>query len=342
MSDSYYSNHEIALDATSRVQQVYWRLVLVFVILVAISFIPSFFAAVPKRVINNEKCKALAEYDVSFAEETNMQTMVDIPTFDEFVEIERNTKSGKTPEFFIDNLPGISSTDFTSHRKQITAPYSQKSALVDLISNIASFLLFVFVIGPVNAGYARTILDYKDDGISYTPSDLTPQEMKEANTASFVSGTKDIFSFALKEKRYPGFVRSYFLFFGLTHIGSLLRNVQTISGLTVLAFPVLALTLVGLWFAVFEFTFIDYILADDPEISTAEAFKLSRKLMRGNKGRLWGIMFSFPLWILIVIVSCGLGFVFFAPIYRFAIGSFYEYLRYGRRTAEPDVEENAL
>ena len=70
-----------------------------------------------------------------------------------------------------------------------------------------------------------------------------------------------------------------------------------------------------------------YILIDDDNMSASEALKLSKKMMKGYKGRLFCLGLSFIGWILLCCLTFGIGFIFLAPYIGTAYANFYEYLR---------------
>ena len=72
------------------------------------------------------------------------------------------------------------------------------------------------------------------------------------------------------------------------------------------------------------------------DISTLEAMKLSKELMRGNKWRLFCLRFSFIGWYLLGVCSLGIGFIWIIPYQKVAEAAFYESL------ADKDYERHYL
>ena len=70
-----------------------------------------------------------------------------------------------------------------------------------------------------------------------------------------------------------------------------------------------------------------YIMRDNPDMSANDAITASRKMMDGNKARLFGLHFSFFGWILLAGVTCGIGFLFVMPYMQAAQAAFYEDLK---------------
>jgi uncharacterized membrane protein len=77
----------------------------------------------------------------------------------------------------------------------------------------------------------------------------------------------------------------------------------------------------------FEYAIIPYILADDAEISSKEAFKKAKEMMQGNKWRLFKLNFSFFGWFVLCVLTCGVGTIFLLPYVSAANAEFYAELK---------------
>ena len=77
----------------------------------------------------------------------------------------------------------------------------------------------------------------------------------------------------------------------------------------------------------YEYSIIPYILADDAQISSKDAFKKAREMMKGNKWRLFKLDFSFIGWFALGIVTCGIGVFFLTPYMNAAMAEFYVELK---------------
>ena len=66
------------------------------------------------------------------------------------------------------------------------------------------------------------------------------------------------------------------------------------------------LTIIGGLVKAYEYKMIPYILADNPNIKTKEAFKLSKQMMKGNKWRTFILDISFLVWKCLSILTLGL------------------------------------
>jgi uncharacterized membrane protein len=77
----------------------------------------------------------------------------------------------------------------------------------------------------------------------------------------------------------------------------------------------------------FEYAIIPYILADDAEISSKDAFKKAKQMMNGNKWRLFKLEFSFIGWTLLCVLTLGIGTFFLIPYVNAAAAEFYVELK---------------
>lgn len=72
-----------------------------------------------------------------------------------------------------------------------------------------------------------------------------------------------------------------------------------------------------------------YIMVDDQNISGMDALQQSWNMMRGHKWDYFCLNFRFIGWILLSIITCGIGFIFLYPYMVAASQNFYRKLRYG-------------
>ena len=69
-----------------------------------------------------------------------------------------------------------------------------------------------------------------------------------------------------------------------------------------------------------------YVANDNPELSPIEAIRRSKELMRGHKWDLFVLDLSFLGWILLSLLTCGIGFIFLVPYIEMAHVEFYREL----------------
>jgi uncharacterized membrane protein len=88
----------------------------------------------------------------------------------------------------------------------------------------------------------------------------------------------------------------------------------------------------------YEYQMIPYLLAEDPTMSTRDAFAKSREMMTGNKWKSFVLDLSFIGWELLSVITLGLVGVFYAnPYMQQTNAALYETLRYGNGTPNFDA-----
>ncbi|MHB1420149.1 MAG: DUF975 family protein [Bacillota bacterium] len=70
-----------------------------------------------------------------------------------------------------------------------------------------------------------------------------------------------------------------------------------------------------------------YILNDNPELKAMEAINKSKEMMNGQKGKLFMLSLRFIGWLLLSILTLGIGFLWLVPYYQTAKANFYEDLK---------------
>ncbi len=75
--------------------------------------------------------------------------------------------------------------------------------------------------------------------------------------------------------------------------------------------------------AAFSYSMVGYILAEDNTISPKAALMRSAELMMGNKWRLFRLNLSFIGWIILTVLTLGIGNLWLTPYMNAAIGAFY-------------------
>ena len=73
----------------------------------------------------------------------------------------------------------------------------------------------------------------------------------------------------------------------------------------------------------FAYAMTPFVLVDNPELSCYEAIKRSQELMKGNKWRYFLLALSFLGWILLGILTLGIGFFWITPYIETTIAAFY-------------------
>ncbi|MBQ9660495.1 MAG: DUF975 family protein [Bacteroidales bacterium] len=77
----------------------------------------------------------------------------------------------------------------------------------------------------------------------------------------------------------------------------------------------------------FAYAMTPYILEEHPEIGAWEASTRSRDMMRGHKFDLFYLYLSFIGWILLAILTCGIGLLWLEPYMQGSVAAFYNDLK---------------
>ena len=72
-----------------------------------------------------------------------------------------------------------------------------------------------------------------------------------------------------------------------------------------------------------------FIMCDDPNVTGLDALQQSWNMMKGQKWNFFCLQFRFIGWILLSILTCGIGSIFLTPYMTAANLNFYRKLRYG-------------
>lgn len=79
--------------------------------------------------------------------------------------------------------------------------------------------------------------------------------------------------------------------------------------------------------AALSYSMAFYIMYDHPEIKAMEAIDLSKKMMSGQKGKLFLLYLSFFGWGVLCILTLGIGFLWLIPYVQTTMANFYEDLK---------------
>ncbi|OAA85377.1 DUF975 family protein [Clostridium ljungdahlii] len=70
-----------------------------------------------------------------------------------------------------------------------------------------------------------------------------------------------------------------------------------------------------------------YVLSENPDMPVLEALDESKKMMYGHKWELFCLLISFLGWIILSVVTFGIGFIFVCPYIQAATANFYKDVR---------------
>ena len=92
--------------------------------------------------------------------------------------------------------------------------------------------------------------------------------------------------------------------------------------------------------AVYRYAMVPYLIAEFPDLSVMDAMRESKRLMKGNKWRLFCLGFSFIGWVILVCLTFGIGFFWLEPYMQAANAAFYLDVtgRSGLRYPQPERE----
>lgn len=90
---------------------------------------------------------------------------------------------------------------------------------------------------------------------------------------------------------------------------------QIILAVAVLSFPGII--------AQYRYAMVPYLMAEFPELKIMDAIRESKRLMKGNKWRLFCLQISFFGWSLLAVLSCGIGNLWLIPYMYTAEALFY-------------------
>jgi uncharacterized membrane protein len=84
------------------------------------------------------------------------------------------------------------------------------------------------------------------------------------------------------------------------------------------------LLLVPGFIASFALFLVPYLLKDNPELSIMDTLRLSRRMMEGHKMQLFKLQLSFIGWILLNVLTLGIGMLWLMPYMMTTLAAFYQ------------------
>ena len=87
--------------------------------------------------------------------------------------------------------------------------------------------------------------------------------------------------------------------------------------------------------ATYNYAMVPYLMAEFPELKTMDAIRESKRLMQGNKWRLFCLQMSFFGWALLCVFTLGIGNLWLTPYMRTAEAAFYMHIT-GRMKEEKE------
>lgn len=105
------------------------------------------------------------------------------------------------------------------------------------------------------------------------------------------------------------------------------RNVMAALLISVYTFLWTLLLIVPGIIAAISYSMTYFIMADDPQINASDAIKASKEMMMGHKTDFFVLMLSFIGWIILGIISFGIGFLWIGSYMQMATTVFYHEIR---------------
>ena len=145
---------------------------------------------------------------------------------------------------------------------------------------------------------------------------LAPVSIISILVKIFVANPVEVggYHFFRKNTEEPGapfaLIKTGFRDFGHTFATMLLRDLFLLLWMMLFIIPGLI--------KLYSYSMVPFILAEHPELSATEVITRSRKMMNGHKWRAFVLDLSFIGWILLGVVTFGLGLIFWASPYMYS------------------------
>lgn len=194
-------------------------------------------------------------------------------------------------------------------------------AVVFVISIVAA-LLKAFVFNPLQVGCQA----YFCDGL-YNPNpslnDLGKGFKPNYKNVIKTMFLKDLYLFLWSLiAAIPAFVIAFLMIFVLEQIDP--AGVFVIWGIFAM-FIIIIPCMIPSIIKTYEYMLIPYIMAENPDMPTKEAFKLTKHMMMGDKFNAWVLQLSFIGWNLLSLCTCGILSIFYvAPYQAYTMAAFYK------------------
>lgn len=139
------------------------------------------------------------------------------------------------------------------------------------------------------------------------------------------------FNLNLVDHQEPAFedLFAYFSYWKTTAVAKLLQTVYILLWSLLLVIPGII--------ASYSYAMTDYILAEQPELTASEAIGISKKMMSGNRWRLFCLHFSFIGWSILCAFTLGIGNLWLNPYKQAATAAFYREISRGSHMVQRSV-----
>ena len=125
------------------------------------------------------------------------------------------------------------------------------------------------------------------------------------------------FNLNLVDKKNAAFENlfEYFSYWRTTAVARLLRTIYVLLWSLLFVIPGIVASL--------SYAMTDYILAENPNMTSSEAIELSKSMMYGNRFRFFCLQFSFIGWDILATLAFGIGHLWLTPYKQAAYAAFY-------------------
>ncbi len=185
-----------------------------------------------------------------------------------------------------------------------------------VIAFVIATAMDLFVGAPTAIGYATFNLQLLDDRIGSIKQHLFSGFSTCYTSAVLVRLFKSLIQFAVSLISTIPALFTLVLFFLDAPMEAVLGACVVTSILSIVS-VILSLVMH------YRYALCEYILAEYPTLAAVDVLKNSKELMKGNKRRLFCLEWSFFGWILLAILTCGLGIFFVSPYMHATLTAFY-------------------
>ncbi len=185
-----------------------------------------------------------------------------------------------------------------------------ESVVMITACNILNIIIAAIIFNPLLVGTSKFFLEQAQDRPDMNNVFMAFRtNLNNVVKVSFIRDIKLILWFV------PFFAILFFITAELEAASVIVRSAMFMPIVIVLMIPGIVKSV--------EYSIINYILAENPDIKSKTAFIMAREMMRGNKGRLFLLELSFIGWIALGLMAFGVGIFLVIPYEEAAVAHFY-------------------
>jgi uncharacterized membrane protein len=224
---------------------------------------------------------------------------------------------------------------------------ASESVVLNIAYSILSILISIIIITPLTVGVTRFFLDQAQGKPDMTNL-LYPFKTNLTNVVKvcFIKEVKQFLWYLIPWLIGMGIIAGIGAvavhYMGSNIYSSIMDMIDGLSAMIddpnnvisdsqALTFSLVYLTLMGasIIFMIpgiikaFEYSMIPYIVAENPDVRSKDAFLMTKKMMKGNKLRLFRLGLSFIGWFILGMMAFVVGTLFVLPYFSAAVSQFY-------------------